>query len=149
MKPLLMAAVIPAAIGLAPLAHADGYNIIINGVTQPKGPAGNSVSCGMPVSGIPNSPIHIVFGAGTSYVNLSPDGSTVRQVLVGDSAGTTYLFPGGVNGLAPTDATVTKSGNTYQITGHISPYMTRGIGGDPGRVSNPTAVPFELDATCP
>jgi hypothetical protein len=45
------------------------------------------------------------------------------------------------------DATVTKSGNTYKITGHVSPTGPSFAGQQPALTGTP--VPFEFDATCP
>jgi ipoprotein LpqH len=68
---------------------------------------------------------------------LEPDGSVVHNVGLGAVNGVVMSFTEGVPG---ENASATKTGNTYQITGTAS-----GVDGAGKQVHKP----FEVDATCP
>jgi ipoprotein LpqH len=72
-------------------------------------------------------------------VGLEPDGSVVHNAGLGDFNGAILSFTEGVPG---DNATATKDGNHYKITGTASGVNT----------ANPTqqvSKPFEIDVTCP
>lgn len=69
---------------------------------------------------------------------VSEDGSTVTSVGLGNVDGVTLAFAQGAGG----EATATKDGNTYTITGTAT-------GVDMANPMTPVNKPFELVVTCP
>lgn len=70
-------------------------------------------------------------------VGLEPDGSVVHNVGLGTVNGVVMSFTKGVPG---ENASATKTGNTYQITG---------TAGGVDSAGQQIHKPFEVDATCP
>jgi hypothetical protein len=148
-KTTLIAVTLGIAVSSMAVARADtSWNITLNGQALAKGPYGNQVGCGPE-----GDHFRILVGGGTGdyakIYNTTPP--QVKQVSIVDATGETYSYlsptePVPITNVLGGDAQVASSGNTYRITGHISPYLLPGMG---GRVSNPTPVPFEFDATCP
>jgi hypothetical protein len=143
-----------AAVVFAPLATADTgapYKIIINGQDITVGPAnegGGVVGCLH--AGTDNDQIDIRVEAARdmqdAYVTNTDPPQVVKVSLSYANTGMEYLFDPTQNQSQHIggDAQVAKSGNTYKVTGHISPYLN-GM----SHVYNAPPVPFEYDATCP
>jgi lipoprotein LpqH len=70
---------------------------------------------------------------------LSEDGSTVQSVGLGNVNGVTLGY---TSGTGQGEATATKDGNTYKITGTAT-----GVG--MANPMQPVNKPFEIDVTCP
>jgi Mycobacterium 19 kDa lipoprotein antigen len=68
-------------------------------------------------------------------IAFTPDGSQVGNVGINTPGEHLQYFKGGYG---PGDASVTRAGNTYKITGNIT-----------GSSLNGALKPFELDVTCP
>ncbi len=72
-------------------------------------------------------------------VGLEPDASVVHNVGLGTVNGVVLSFTEGVPG---NNATATKDGNTYKITGTAT-------GVDSANAGQEVSKPFEIEATCP
>jgi ipoprotein LpqH len=72
-------------------------------------------------------------------VGLEPDGSVVHNAGLGDVNGVVMSFTEGVPG---NDASATKDGNHYMITGTAT-------GVDSANPAQEVSKPFEIDVTCP
>jgi ipoprotein LpqH len=72
-------------------------------------------------------------------VGLEPDGSVVHNAGLGDFNGAILSFTEGVPG---DNATATKDGNHYKITGTASGAYT-------ANPAQQVSKPFEVDVTCP
>lgn len=70
---------------------------------------------------------------------LSSDGSTVQSVGLGNVNGVTLGYQ---SGAGQGDATATKDGNSYKISGTAT-------GIDMANPTQPVNKPFEIDVTCP
>ena len=70
---------------------------------------------------------------------LSSDGSTVQSVGLGNVNGVTLGYQ---SGTGQGDATATKDGNSYKISGTAT-------GIDMSNPMQPVNKPFEIDVTCP
>ncbi|MCX2932034.1 lipoprotein LpqH [Mycobacterium sp. CVI_P3] len=71
---------------------------------------------------------------------LAEDASSVQSVGLGNVNGVTLGYTAGVPGGA--EATATKDGNTYKITGTAT-------GVDMANPMQPVTKPFEIEVTCP
>jgi len=127
------------------------YKIIINGQDITVGTAdegGGDIGCLH--TGTDNNQIDIRVEAARdmqdAYVTNTDPPQVVRVALADANTGMEYLFDPTQNQSQHIggDAKVTKSGNTYKVTGHISPYLN-GM----SHVYDAAPVPFEYDATCP
>ena len=124
------------------------WNITLNGQAMAKG--GNKVTCGRgtPISGPSRGLKTIHIEAGNGEADLTEgDPLKVDRILIKDDTGASYLYdPLQVQQhVGGGDAQVSKSGNTYEITGRIAPY--RSAQGQTLKDAPP--VPFEFEATCP
>ena len=72
-------------------------------------------------------------------VGLEPDASVVHNIGLGTVNGVVLSFTEGVPG---NNATATKDGNTYKITGTAT-------GVDAANPAQEVSKPFEIEATCP
>jgi lipoprotein LpqH len=86
--------------------------------------------------------LNIAIGEATTGIAavLSQDASTVQSVGLGNVNGVTLGYTAGVPGGA--NATATKDGNTYKITGTAT-------GVDMANPMQPVTKPFEIEVTCP
>lgn len=86
--------------------------------------------------------LNIAIGEATTGIAavLSQDASTVQSVGLGNVNGVTLGYTAGVPGGA--NATATKDGNTYKITGTAT-------GVDVANPMQPVTKPFEIEVTCP
>jgi lipoprotein LpqH len=76
-------------------------------------------------------------GTGVAAVLSGGDSPTVTSVALGNVNGVTLAVGAGQG-----DATATKDGNSYKISGNA-------VGIDMANPMQPTKKPFELDFTCP
>ncbi|MCW2514020.1 MAG: 19 kDa lipoprotein antigen precursor LpqH [Mycobacterium sp.] len=114
-------------------AAATGANsVTIDGQAKD---LGGSVVCTV-VGGTVNVAIGEA-GTGVAAVLSDGDSPTVTSVALGNVNGVTLAVGAGQG-----DATVTKDGNVYKITGNA-------VGVDMANPMQPTKKPFELDFTCP
>jgi hypothetical protein len=146
------AVAVALAVTGSPSAHADPYGkIILNGQDITGDHVG--VSCGSGSSGANVTTGHIMGTtskgtvAGQAGFEITADNQLVRLSIstptnaeYGVLSSNAATHAGGT--MQHGDATVTNSGLTYQIIGHVSPQK--------GGVYNPgdPAVPFEVDVTC-
>jgi hypothetical protein len=89
-----------------------------------------------------HNPHNLDIHVGGNVVSLSDaTPPKVVTVVIESGTGDAYMFQAAYMYASPTrgDAQANKSGNTYQITGHISKTPD----------NNAPLVPFEFDATCP
>jgi Mycobacterium 19 kDa lipoprotein antigen/Protein of unknown function (DUF2510) len=106
-------------------------------------PVNGSVHCSVQYTGF-------IIAAGhdrsSIYVQLDSDPPTVvDSVKITDASGAVYYREAHETGLTGGDAQVTKSNETYKITGHLP--LTKLIGG--GDDSQGQIEPFEIDVVCP
>lgn len=84
--------------------------------------------------------VNVAIGEGTTGVAAvisDADSPTVTSVALGNVNGVTLAVGAGQG-----DATATKDGKSYKITGNA-------VGIDMANPLQPTKKPFELDFTCP
>jgi len=153
MKKHFLPAVAVAALTIVapPSAHADSAKVIVNGqdITADTADSGH-IDCGFS-SGTFNILLsHASYGPsspGNALVKLSyPDQAKV--VIVTVNAGRDQHYWSTQQSLPQTgSATVTKTGNSYKVTGTIAPYTGSSAGQPATGPGQP--VPFEIDATCP
>ncbi|HYO05082.1 MAG TPA: lipoprotein LpqH [Mycobacterium sp.] len=113
-------------------AASTGTTVTIDG--QPKD-VGGSVVCAT-VGGNVNVAIGEAM-TGIAAVISDGDSPTVTSVALGNVNGITLAVGGGQG-----DATATKDGKSYKITGNA-------VGVDMANPMQPAKKPFELDFTCP
>ena len=85
--------------------------------------------------------MNIAIGEATAGIAavLSSDGSTVQSVALGNVNGVTLGYQ---SGTGQGDATASKDGNSYKISGTAT-------GIDMANPMQPVNKPFEIDVTCP
>ena len=85
--------------------------------------------------------MNIAIGEATAGIAavLSSDGSTVQSVALGNVNGVTLGYQ---SGTGQGDATASKDGNSYKISGTAT-------GIDMANPMQPMTKPFEIDVTCP
>ena len=130
----------------SPNAGAAQYKIILNGQTLAN--AGNRVSCAVNEIGLFEISVGVRTSLGTSFVDLSQDTPPkVSDVNIITDTSDQYIWErADVSGRQRGDAQVTKSGKTYNISGHIAPWYNFN---QHKSYDNAPLVPFEFDATCP
>ncbi len=113
-------------------AASGGTTVTIDG--QPKDVGGSVVCASM------GGNVNVAIGeamTGIAAVISDGDSPTVTSVALGNVNGTTLAVGAGQG-----DATATKDGKSYKITGNA-------VGIDMANPMQPTKKPFELDFTCP
>jgi Mycobacterium 19 kDa lipoprotein antigen len=145
-KALLIAALAVAAASPIAVAHADAAKVIVNGQDITADTANNpQIICGQDgglayVLRLSSLPAPGSYG-GTVMVRLSyPDQTKVMFVNV--KRGEDQLWSTQQGQPQQGIAKVTKTVNSYKVTGTIAPISNNG-----NNVGTP--VPFEIDATCP
>lgn len=135
-----------AALVAVPNAHVDAAKVIVNGQDITADTANSpQIICGQDgglayVLRLQNLPAVGSYG-GSVMVRLSyPDQTKVMFVNV--KRGEDQLWSTQQGQPQQGTATVTKTGNSYKVTGTIAPISNNG-----NNVGTP--VPFEIDATCP
>lgn len=143
-KIFVVAAMLSVAASSIAVAHADtGYKVTVNGQTVNEGNGNVQCTNRENPNNTPAKSIQITAGSMSS-------GGTQADVGQGDSPQYIDITivkspPAGWMGATNNGGgTVTKTGNTYKITGSAVPYANIMYKQSPG-----SPVPFEFDVTCP